>query len=86
VRPLHLLGGSGIVASLVGILFALWTTFLFFKGQDISDTVWPILAAFCLLTGLQLFVSGLLADILSKTYYEKTKDTPYVIKKIVENV
>jgi glycosyltransferase involved in cell wall biosynthesis len=85
VRPLHLLGGSGIVAILIGILFALWTTFLFVKGQDISDTVWPILAAFCLITGLQLFISGLLADILSKIYYEKTKDTAYVVKEIIEN-
>lgn len=85
VRPLHLLGGSGIVAIIIGTLLALWTIFLYWSGQDISDTVWPILSAFCLITGLQLFVSGLMADILSKTYYEKTKDTPYVIMNIIEN-
>ena len=85
VRPLHLLGGGGIVATIIGTLFAFWTIFLFWNGQDISDTVWPILAAFCLITGLQLFISGLLADILSKIYYEKTKDTSYVIMNIVEN-
>lgn len=85
VRPLHLLGGSGIVATIIGTLFAMWTILLYCSGQDISDTVWPILSAFCLITGLQLFVSGLMADILSKTYYEKTKDTPYVIMNIIEN-
>lgn len=84
VRPLHLLGGMGFVLILLGTLSSAYTYFLYLKGQSLSDTVWPVLAAFFLLTGVQLFISGLLADFLSKTYYETTQNKSYHIKEITE--
>ena len=85
VRPLHLLGGMGLVSIVCGILSSFYTLLLYFTGQNLSNTAWPILAAFFLLTGVQLFVSGLLADFLSKTYYETTRDRPYHVKQVTEN-
>ncbi len=85
VRPLHLLGGVGLVFLFFGFLFGLRTIHLFFMGQNLSNTMEPLLTAFLVITGLQLFVSGLLGDILIKTYYERTKDIPYSIKEVVEN-
>jgi hypothetical protein len=40
---------------------------------------------FGFLMGIQFFVSGLLADILSKNYYSATKDKTYDIKEIIKN-
>jgi len=40
---------------------------------------------FSILGGAQLFVFGLLADILSKSYFSSTKDTPYVVKEVIDN-
>jgi len=85
VRPLHLLGGLGGISIFLGIISIFITIYIFFKDQDLSNTVWPLLSAFFLLTGIQLFVSGLLADILFKDYYETTKDCSYNIKVKIEN-
>ncbi len=84
VRPLHLLGGAGMVLLGIGMMFSLYTFILFLKGQNLSNTVWPLLSAFSVITGLQLFVSGLLADMMSKLYYEKSKDKSYIIREIIE--
>ena len=85
VRPLHLLGGAGLIFLFMGFLFGLRTIYLFFMGQNLSNTMEPLLTAFLVITGLQLFVSGLLGDILIKTYYERTNDIPYSIKETIEN-
>jgi len=82
VRPLHLLGGGGLLLMMLGAAFAAYTLWLFLNGVSLSDTAAPLLSAFLVGTGIQLFVAGLIADMLSKAYYEKTSDTPYTIKKI----
>lgn len=84
VRPLHLLGGAGIILLGVGMLFSLYTVILFLSGQNMSNTVWPLLSTFAIVTGVQLFVSGLLTDMLSKLYYEKSKDKSYIIREIID--
>ena len=85
VRPLHLLGGIGIFLSFLGGISGIATVTQFFQGVSLSDSAWPILTAFLGLTGIQLFTSGLIADMMSKNYYETTKDSSYSIKEIVEN-
>ena len=85
VRPLHLLGGLGILFIISGIISSVFTITEFIKGKSLSDSVWPLLTAFLFITGMQLFVFGLMADIISKNYYETTKDQPYSIKEIIEN-
>jgi len=42
VRPLHLLGGAGMVLLGVGVLSSLYTFVLFLSGQNMSNTVWPL--------------------------------------------
>jgi glycosyltransferase involved in cell wall biosynthesis len=85
VRPLHLLGGIGIFFILLGALSGCATVVQFFREVSMSDSAWPILTVFLGLTGIQLFTSGLIADMLSKSYYETTNDSSYSVKEIVEN-
>ena len=85
VRPLHLLGGIGISAMLLGMLSGAYTVFEYFMGQSMSDSAWPMVTMFLFLGGLQLFISGLLADILIKNYFETTKDHSYSIAKVTDN-
>ncbi|MEW5910324.1 MAG: glycosyltransferase family 2 protein, partial [Thermodesulfobacteriota bacterium] len=54
VRPLHLLGGGGLFILLLGLLISLYTFILFLHGQDLSNTVFPLLAVFLITTGIQL--------------------------------
>jgi len=85
-RPLHLFGGFGSFLIIVSIIAGGWAIYLkIFKGLDLSDTVLIDLAMFGFLIGIQFFVFGLLADILSKSYFASTKDEVYDIKEIIEN-
>jgi len=84
-RPLHLLGGAGLFLIILGSLSGFATLISFFAGQGMSESAWPMLTMFLTLTGIQLFVSGLIADIIVKSYFENTEDRPYSIKEIIEN-
>lgn len=85
IRPLHLMGGMGLFLGGVGGLFGIKTLWLYFRGVNLSSTLEPLLTVFFSIAGLQLFICGLLADILIKIYYEKTTDVPYAFKEIFEN-
>ncbi len=85
VRPLHLLGGLGLVSILLGMFSGVVTLVFYFMGMGMSESAWPLLTAFFLLSGIQLFVSGLIADTLLKNYYETTPNKSYQIKEVIEN-
>lgn len=85
-RPLHLFGGIGLLLifiSIVSIGYALYGKFSY--GLDLSSTALTDLSMFGFLIGVQFFVFGLLADMLSKTYFASTRDKVYDIKEVIEN-
>lgn len=82
-RPLHLFGGTGIVLSFVGTLIVLWMAVeKIFFGASLSEKIWPLVGIFFVLVGIQLFVFGLLADIMLKNYYKGQGKMNYNIKEI----
>jgi len=84
-RPLHLFGGGGITFSVIGFLILIWMAVeKIFFGASLSEKIWPLIGVFLIMVGIQLFVSGLLADILIKNYYKERKKMNYSIKEIVE--
>ena len=84
-RPLHLFGGGGIIFSIIGFLILIWMAVdKIFFGASLSERVWPLIGVFLIMVGIQLFVSGLLADILIKNYYKNRHKMNYSIKEIVE--
>jgi glycosyltransferase involved in cell wall biosynthesis len=83
-RPLHLFGGLGLAMLFLGFCSGIYTVILYLDGSDISDTGWLVVTMFLTFTGIQLFVSGLIADILTKSYHEVSVDKAYSIKKVVE--
>ncbi len=82
VRPLHLLGGLGFVSFFIGIIVSIVGIVFYINKIGFLKNVLPIFALFFLMSGLQLFVFGLMTDMISKNYYETTKDKPYVIREI----
>jgi glycosyltransferase involved in cell wall biosynthesis len=82
-RPLHLFGGSGVFLFSVGSAILVWMLVekLFF-GAELSEKIWPLVGLFMILVGVQLFVSGLLADIVVKNYYKSQGRMNYAIKSI----
>jgi glycosyltransferase involved in cell wall biosynthesis len=82
-RPLHLFGGLGIIIGGFGTLLGLYLFIgRLFGAFSLQNRIWPLVSIFMILAGLQLFVSGLLADIAVKSYYQG-KRSVYFIEKII---
>lgn len=83
-RPLHLFGGSGIILSIVGSLILVWMAVdkIFFHAS-ISEKIWPLMGVFFIMIGIQLFVFGLMADIMIKNYYKSQERMNYSVKDII---
>lgn len=79
-RPLHLFGISGIIMFLGGLGLGLGLAVLRIMHLiSLQNTIWPLVSLFLMLAGIQLFVSGLLADILVKQYFSRGR-VPYSIR------
>jgi len=56
-----------------------------FFDISLSEKIWPLIGAFLLMIGVQIFIFGLLAGILMKNYYRGKGEMNYSIKEIIEN-
>ena len=84
-RPLHLFGTLGLIMGAIGSILGICLTILRIFGLiSLQSSIWPLVAVFLIIVGLQLFVSGILADIAVKTYY-KGRNSNYTIKEIINN-
>jgi glycosyltransferase involved in cell wall biosynthesis len=84
-RPLHLFGASGVILSFLGVVILLWMAVeKFYFGASLSERLWPLVGIFFTLVGVQLFISGLLADIMVRNYYQGRKRMNYNIREVRE--
>lgn len=84
-RPLHLLGGTGILFLISGFGCGIWSVVIFIQGYKMSDNmIPPMLTIFFLTIGVLMFVFGLMSEIMMKTYYGVHVDTSYSIKESIE--
>lgn len=84
-RPLHLFGASGVILSTLGVAILLWMMVeKFYFGASLSERLWPLVGIFFVLVGVQLFISGLLADIAVRTYFQGRKRMNYNIREVRE--
>lgn len=85
MRPFHFLGGIGIVIMLFSFFSGLMSLKEFFRGQDMSETFWPMFTLLSFLIGAQFFILGFISDMLMKTYFGQTGQTAYSIRDVVRN-
>lgn len=85
-RPLHLFGGVGVVLFILGSSILVWMLVekLVF-GASLSERLWPLVGIFFTLVGIQFFISGLLADISVKSYYQARHRMNYNIRDVITN-
>jgi glycosyltransferase involved in cell wall biosynthesis len=84
VRPLHLLGGLGGLSFLLGLVVAAVGIILYILNIRTFRYFLPQLSALLLITGIQIFLFGIVADMLSKNYFSASPDTPYSVEEVVE--
>jgi len=85
-RPLHLLGGMGMICLGIGGGCGIWSVALFLMGRKMSNNIFPpLLTVFFITIGMLLFVFGLMSEILIKIYFGVHVDKPYSIKETWEN-
>lgn len=84
-RPLHVFGGVGLVATLIGALLGLYLTFeKLVMGQNIGARPLLTLSVLLVIVGVQFIGMGLLAELIVRTYYESTGRQIYVIREVLD--
>ena len=85
-RPLHFFGPVGLLSLALGFVINLWMiSEKLMYGTDLFDKHGPlmILGAILILAGVQLISSGLIGEMLSRTYFESQGKPIYAIEKII---
>ena len=81
-RPIHVFGLLGFLSSAVGAMLLLYLAIvrLFFQ-QPIADRPLTLLAILLTMLGVQLVTSGLLAEMVTRTYYESQGKPIYTVRE-----
>jgi glycosyltransferase involved in cell wall biosynthesis len=70
-RPMHVFGFAGLLSLGAGLAMALWLVGeKLLQGVDIGNRPLLLLAVLAILSGVQLFGFGLLAEVQMRTYHE----------------
>jgi len=81
-RPMHLFGALGIFSLGIGMILNLYLLFEKILGHDIWGRPILILSITLTIGGIQLITSGLIAEVVMRTYYESQDKKTYRIKEI----
>jgi hypothetical protein len=76
-RPGHFFGGIGLAVLTVGMGILVYLMSLKFMGESIGTRPLMFVGFFCVLGGLQFLTTGVLAELLMRTYYEGGKAQAY---------
>jgi glycosyltransferase involved in cell wall biosynthesis len=83
-RPLQMFGGIGLLLGTLGTLACAWVTYQRFFGYESGNRPLLFVGIMMILGGIQLLMTGLLAEMLSRTYHESQDKPIYVIREIRE--
>jgi hypothetical protein len=83
-RPIHLFGGLGLMAFVLGCLINFYLLVLKIMGEDIWGRPIMIVGFILLLGGIQLITTGIIAEIIVRTYFESQNKKTYSVKAIYQ--
>jgi glycosyltransferase involved in cell wall biosynthesis len=85
MRPIHLLGGSGILLAAIGVILGIYLGVdrLAF-GAPLTERPLFLLAILMIVVGVQFLVFGVLADIMVRIYYGQGGRKHYTIEEVLE--
>ena len=81
-RPLQVFGRLGLISGGVGVLLGLYLTFVkLVLGESIGNRPLLLLAVLLVILGVQMISMGLLAEMITRTYYEAQDKPIYAIRE-----
>ena len=82
-RPLQFFGAIGLISTSLGILIGLYLSIQkIFFGIGLGDRPALLLAVLLVFIGLQFITSGLLAEMITRTYHESQDKPTYTIRNV----
>ena len=80
-KPMHLFGGLGALSFLGGLLLSGVTLYQkFFEAVKAHRNPLLLLAVFLFLVGVQLILSGLMCELIARTYHESQDKATYILR------
>lgn len=76
-RPGHFFGGLGLLVSAVGTLILTYLAVIKWMGEDIGTRPLMFLGFFCIVSGLQFITTGVLSEMLMRTYFDGGQSLAY---------
>lgn len=83
-RPLHMLGGCGIVFLGLGTGYGLYLALQRLLFDAYIKPLRPLIVVLLMITGIQLLTIGLVAEINVRTYFESQNKNIYTVKNIYD--
>jgi len=80
-RPMYVFGLGGLSAILMGVLLSAYLLLLKLGGTQIGQRPLLLVAVLALITGVQLFCFGLLAELQMRTYHESQGRPIYRVRE-----
>lgn len=86
-RPMHFFGSIGLVCGTAGGLILGGLVIQKLRGIHIMVEHGPLLiaGAVLVLTGLQMFCTGLIGEVLMRTYFESQRRPIYAVREVLEH-
>ena len=79
---MHFFGMLGIITLLAGVLIDLYLLVLKLIGHDIWGKPLLFLGILLVVAGIQFFTTGIIAELLMRTYYEAQQKKPYRVRQV----
>ncbi len=81
-KPMHLFGGMGMLSFLFGLALSGITLYQkLFEGVKAHRNPLLLLAVFLFLVGVQLILSGLMCELMARTYHESQGKATYILRR-----
>lgn len=84
-KPIYVFGGFGMLSLLLSLLALMVAVGLKLAAvRDFVATPLPLFSGISGLIGIQAVLTGLLAEVLIRTYYESQGKRPYIVGSVIE--
>jgi glycosyltransferase involved in cell wall biosynthesis len=81
-RPLYVFGGFGIAVGAVGTIILGYLSYVkLILGEDIGNRPLLMLGILLMVLGVQMITTGLIADMVMRTYHESQKKPIYYVRE-----